>query len=473
MTRFSLYYYGWYRRERWAAHDRLFTPRIGLYDSRNPLAVSWQFQSIIKTAVDSIVIEIPVTDDINFQCISENLKLCIQYATENKIEYSFLVDLFEYCAGVNDYEVVSNELDALFAWLTAQGCLNRALRSECGKPIVYFFMATPPSLAKAITDRYSGGYDIIHVAWLPTWGQLGSAGLSDKARGLIDGWFPGLLAGDRSVEGFLASVGYIPFWQNTKDVRNVRGHAAVIPGYDDTRLGRDPQLAPVISRDGGRNYVEQFRRAVDSGAEHILIYGWNEYFESTNIEPTLEYGDFYVDLTRQLIRQAKSGEAIHYPEDMGAPRPVPPLYLSDELELAAQRHEDRVPRWDQDDYVAEVSQPEAVYIQDGCVCLRGVRVRNAGIKAWPIASGGAEIKLGGRLVGANGVVASEGRSSLGVRDIEAGEELKVDLSIEMRNAATSGCIAIVDVVWENIRWFNNEVRVRIGLAESMGHHGVI
>ena len=52
--------------------------------------------------------------------------------------------------------------------------------------------------------------------------------------------------------------------------------------------------------------TNQFRSAVTLGAEHILVYSWNEYFEGTNIEPTVEFGDTYVDLLGDLISTWKA-----------------------------------------------------------------------------------------------------------------------------------------------------------------------
>ena len=73
------------------------------------------------------------------------------------------------------------------------------------------------------------------------------------------------------------------------------------PGYDDTQLHRNPQLAPVVKRRNGQHYRTRIQQALATGASHIIIYSWNEYFEGSTIEPTLEYGSFYVDLTRRAI----------------------------------------------------------------------------------------------------------------------------------------------------------------------------
>ena len=102
-----------------------------------------------------------------------------------------------------------------------------------------------------------------------------------------------------SVFEILVAQGYVGFWGES--VRNCGGFAAVIPGYDDSLLERVPQVAPKVSRRDGETLREQFVAAANSRPEHIIIYGWNEYFEGTCIEPTKQYGMEYVELLRSLI----------------------------------------------------------------------------------------------------------------------------------------------------------------------------
>jgi hypothetical protein len=108
-----------------------------------------------------------------------------------------------------------------------------------------------------------------------------------------------------SVFDFLTPKRYISFWESTFDTRCFDGFCSVIPGYDDELLCRSPQLAPRVGHDSGATLTAQFQSAVRQRAEHILVYGWNEYFETTNIEPTKQYGTLYVDLLQDLIAQAR------------------------------------------------------------------------------------------------------------------------------------------------------------------------
>ncbi|RLE82187.1 MAG: hypothetical protein DRJ51_02185 [Thermoprotei archaeon] len=70
--------------------------------------------------------------------------------------------------------------------------------------------------------------------------------------------------------------------------------ATVTPGYDDRKIRRPGTYIP---REGGRYYRKVWEAAIGSGADWILITSWNEWFEGTEIEPSVEYGYDFLYLT--------------------------------------------------------------------------------------------------------------------------------------------------------------------------------
>jgi hypothetical protein len=73
--------------------------------------------------------------------------------------------------------------------------------------------------------------------------------------------------------------------------------ATVMPGYDDTRLGRPNGFA--VGRQGGTYYSTVWQGAIATQPDLISITSWNEWLEGTQIEPSQRYGNQYVQLTRQ------------------------------------------------------------------------------------------------------------------------------------------------------------------------------
>jgi hypothetical protein len=73
--------------------------------------------------------------------------------------------------------------------------------------------------------------------------------------------------------------------------------ASVTPGFDDRRLV-DRQTPRVVDRSNGAVYDEQWRTAIDAGADWVIVTSWNEWWENTEIEAGERYGTVYLERTR-------------------------------------------------------------------------------------------------------------------------------------------------------------------------------
>ncbi len=83
--------------------------------------------------------------------------------------------------------------------------------------------------------------------------------------------------------------------------------ATAMPGYDDTRLPRSGAFRR--DRANGDYYRNSFRGASESQADWVVITSFNEFPEGTYIEPSEAYGNFYLNLTRDLAASFKAGPA--------------------------------------------------------------------------------------------------------------------------------------------------------------------
>ncbi|HEV3475310.1 MAG TPA: hypothetical protein VG602_08095 [Actinomycetota bacterium] len=73
--------------------------------------------------------------------------------------------------------------------------------------------------------------------------------------------------------------------------------SSVFPGYDDRHMrGPSRQYVP---RDGGAFYAAQWWTAVAGDPDQVVVVSFNEWPETTNIEPNLEWQDHYLQLTAQ------------------------------------------------------------------------------------------------------------------------------------------------------------------------------
>ncbi len=100
--------------------------------------------------------------------------------------------------------------------------------------------------------------------------------------------------------------------------------ATAMPGYDDTRTDRQDAFA--VARRAGNYYRATWAAAVASRPDWIVVTSFNEWVEGTMIEPSVTYGDLYLNLTRELAQAFKGAPAAAAtPTRLPASSAQPPL----------------------------------------------------------------------------------------------------------------------------------------------------
>lgn len=80
--------------------------------------------------------------------------------------------------------------------------------------------------------------------------------------------------------------------------------ATVMPGFDESRTGT---ASPIVrGRQDGAFYRQTWTAAMASRPDWIVITSFNEWVEGSMIEPSVSYGNLYLDLTREYVAQFKS-----------------------------------------------------------------------------------------------------------------------------------------------------------------------
>ena len=86
--------------------------------------------------------------------------------------------------------------------------------------------------------------------------------------------------------------------------------ATLTPGWDDMRSGckpdvRVPSKPHKRDREDGAFYRATFDAALRSNPDWLWIHSFNEWVEGTYIEPSVMYGDKYMQMTREFVQQFK------------------------------------------------------------------------------------------------------------------------------------------------------------------------
>jgi hypothetical protein len=115
-------------------------------------------------------------------------------------------------------------------------------------------------------------------------------------------------------------------WAATTRSRGGIWVATAMPGWDNTLTQQSERY--VRERGDGAFLRETFSAAAATAPEMLLITSWNEWWESTHIEPSALYGDFYLTLTRELVAQYHASGAVA--GGGGAPPPSEPTPLPQE-----------------------------------------------------------------------------------------------------------------------------------------------
>lgn len=119
---------------------------------------------------------------------------------------------------------------------------------------------------------------------------------------VFDGIYPYSIAWSGNPSGQLASY--------ARSARSYPGKlwvATVMPGYDDTHLGRSNGFA--VDRQNGGYYAALWQGALATNPDMVQVTSFNEWMEGTQIEPSQRYGNAYLQLTRQYADQFRSAAA--------------------------------------------------------------------------------------------------------------------------------------------------------------------
>ena len=162
-----------------------------------------------------------------------------------------------------------------------------------GKPVVSFY-----GISKFSVDSWFA----IHEASSAT----GTIWIGEGDRfgylQIFDGMHPYSVAWSGNPSAQLASYAI-----RTRAIPGTYWVATVMPGYDDTRLGRSNGFS--VDRGNGNYYRSMWNGAIATRPAFIVITSWNEWPEGSQIEPSMKYGDYFMQITRDMAGVFRASRA--------------------------------------------------------------------------------------------------------------------------------------------------------------------
>jgi hypothetical protein len=270
------FYFPWYYPENWSWPGKLaiaHQPRLGLYSSSDPQIVQTHIEWAKAAGIDGFICSWWGINSVTDQ----NLKLIARLCQLNDFRFTVYLEQAEH---TQDLRKSIRYLDSMYSRH------RHILRSE-EKPTVFIYQRILDSIPIDSVRTIQSGLAMINYGY--------------KASNLPE---------------FAGYHEFLPPFQNgqengkiyklARQIADSKGKifaAPVMPGFDNRSLETPGTL---INRNKGKYYKKLWDAVITAQPDWVLITSFNEWFEGTEIEPSLEYGDYYMRLTKQYAQKFKS-----------------------------------------------------------------------------------------------------------------------------------------------------------------------
>lgn len=300
------FYYQWYRTSDWggekptASYNQNPLP----YDSSSPLTIEKHLLQAQQAGLDGFIVSwlgMGTPEEKNLELLVSRLPAGFEFALYLETFYP----------AFRSKEAI---VDQLAAALDKYGANSNYLHID-GRPVVYAFSTL--HVLKPIGSGWNPDYLDV---WQNVLKRLAERGhhpfligegrpFEARAYGLFDGMHSYGTRGQEWTEWFNESMSLLArAWAAIHGgPRRIYG-ASVLPGYDDRHLPGRPEHT-FFPRENGALYRDQWASATRTGSDQALVVSFNEWPETTNIEPNMEWGNAYLDLTAQLAATFRASRA--------------------------------------------------------------------------------------------------------------------------------------------------------------------
>jgi glycoprotein endo-alpha-1,2-mannosidase len=328
------FYYGWFGNPRnpgWgkvdlAKHEIDNTARFpakGAYSSHDPVVIEWQIDQAKAAGITGFVVSWWGRDDWD-KWHDDSLAMLLKCAQRKQ----FKVSIYWERAPGDGRAQIDEAVDDISYVLKKYGKRKAFLKVD-GKPVIFAYnrvtlFAMPVSSWPAIIQRIrERAGDFVF---------FGDIGDDQQTPGsyLFDGLhsYGVNLSDDLRKHLTVEKLGELHTFLANYDTQSVRIARqrnricclTVSPGSDARKAYKwDTQT----DRLDGRTYRTYWDEATKASPDWIVITSWNEWGEGTEIEPSLELGDKYLQITADYAKRFLHSPVVSAPEPPPLPRFVP------------------------------------------------------------------------------------------------------------------------------------------------------
>lgn len=310
-----VYYYAWWAPDAVGEGKSPDWP-VNPYNSWDTAVIQQHVSQIASAGIDGMLVAWYGPTEENNQT-ETNFRVILDQAAANGTTALLSIDL----GSSTWFTDVQQVIDGLNYALSVHANHPAYFRFN-GRPVLFFWFQGRYSLDDwaYIRSQVDPDHNSIWIA----------EGAAPDTMPTFDGLHMYTISWSQNVYGTLSQ------WSNTVHNQGGIWVSTAMPGWDNTYTQQSERY--IRERGDGAFYRETFSAAAASGAEMIVITSWNEWWEGTHIEPSYKYGDFYLNLTRELIGEYKSSGAVAGGSGVAPPvQPTaePPPESADEAEAAA------------------------------------------------------------------------------------------------------------------------------------------
>ena len=251
-------------------------PLIGFYDSRSDEVIRYHIRIAQSVGIDGFICSWWGPGNYIDEAFSEILRIAGEMGFHATIYLEF----------AHTPEELMEELEYV---LSRYGNYSSFPRWD-GRPVVFIYsrvLGTIPleAFSDVFTQLRNEGLDAFYTADT----------VNTKYLDVFDALH---------VYSSLSVADQYPFLVSTCRSKGAIFAPTVCPGYDD-RFVRDPGM--VFERQNGSYYKEGWERVMLCKPDWVLLTSFNEWHEGTEVEPSLEHSDLYVNLTKEYYSLFEAG----------------------------------------------------------------------------------------------------------------------------------------------------------------------